>query len=71
MNPTVTESGDDEDDVTEGSKNKRVKQEIKVEFELEGKSACIIVREDETIVKCEESARPLLREPILKCFLSL
>ncbi|KAF9575504.1 Integrator complex subunit 9 [Mortierella alpina] len=72
MDPTVTESGGDEDDnVMEGSEAKPVKQEIKVEFELEGKPACVIVREDETIVKCEESARPLLREPILKCFLSL
>ncbi|KAF9954864.1 Integrator complex subunit 9 [Mortierella alpina] len=71
MNPTVTESGGDEDDATEGSKAKPTLQEIRVDFELEDKPACIIVREDETIVKCEESARPLLREPILKCFLSL
>ena len=67
----MTESGGDGDDVTEQSETKSVKQEIKVEFELEGKPACVIVREDETIVRCEESARPLLREPILKCFLSL
>ncbi|KAF9956341.1 Integrator complex subunit 9 [Mortierella alpina] len=72
ISPTVTESGGDlEDDGMAESETKSVKQEIKVEFELEGKPACIIVREDETIVKCEESARPLLREPILKCFLSL
>ncbi|KAF9938694.1 Integrator complex subunit 9 [Mortierella alpina] len=71
MNPTVTESGGGEDSGMEQSEVKPGKQEIKVEFELEGKPACIIVREDETLVKCEESARPLLREPILKCFLSL
>ncbi|KAF9989188.1 Integrator complex subunit 9 [Mortierella antarctica] len=71
MNPTVTESGGGEDCGMEQSEAKPGKQEIKVEFELEGKPACIIVREDETLVKCEESARPLLREPILKCFLSL
>ncbi|KAK3847959.1 MAG: beta-lactamase-like protein [Linnemannia gamsii] len=42
--------------------------EIKVEFELHGQAATIILREKETILKCDETARSLLREPILKCF---
>jgi len=45
--------------------------EIRVEFHLEGQPVCIIIREQETIVRCDESTRPLLREPILKCFQSL
>ncbi|KAF9094764.1 Integrator complex subunit 9 [Mortierella sp. GBA35] len=45
--------------------------EIKVEFELQGQPASIILREKETIVKCDENVRPLLREPILKCFQTL
>ncbi|KAF9900063.1 Integrator complex subunit 9 [Linnemannia zychae] len=44
--------------------------EIKVEFELQGQAATIILREKETILKCDESIRSLLREPILKCFQS-
>ncbi|KAF8935836.1 Integrator complex subunit 9 [Haplosporangium gracile] len=44
--------------------------EIKVEFELQGQTATIILREKETIVKCDENIRSLLREPILKCFQS-
>lgn len=45
--------------------------EIKVEFELQGQTGTIILREKETIVKCDETIRSLLREPILKCFQSL
>ncbi|KAF9131015.1 Integrator complex subunit 9 [Mortierella sp. 14UC] len=44
--------------------------EIKVEFELQGQAATIILREKETILKCDENIRSLLREPILKCFQS-
>ncbi|GJJ78839.1 integrator complex subunit 9 [Entomortierella parvispora] len=65
VDPEVTESGPDKDET--GS----TLPEIKVEFELAGRRSCIIVREDETIVKCDESVRPLLREPILKCFQTL
>ncbi|KAF8986184.1 Integrator complex subunit 9 [Entomortierella lignicola] len=68
IDPDVSESGID-DDVD--SNNEPKEAEIRVDFELEGQPACIIVREHETIVKCEESSRPLLREPILKCFQSL
>ncbi|KAG0256137.1 Integrator complex subunit 9 [Actinomortierella ambigua] len=45
--------------------------EIKVEFELEGQPGTIILRDKETIVRCDEAIRPLLREPILKCFQTL
>ncbi|KAF9141138.1 Integrator complex subunit 9 [Linnemannia schmuckeri] len=44
--------------------------EIKIDFELQGQTATIILREKETIVKCDENIRSLLREPILKCFQS-
>ncbi|KAF9382962.1 Integrator complex subunit 9 [Podila verticillata] len=47
------------------------KAEIKIEFALDGKDAHIIVRENETIVKCEEASRPLLREAIVRCFQTL
>jgi integrator complex subunit 9 len=60
-------------DVTE-SESKEGKSEdipeIKVEFELQGQSATVILREKETILKCDENIRSLLREPILKCFQS-
>ncbi|KAF9193410.1 Integrator complex subunit 9 [Haplosporangium sp. Z 11] len=62
VDPTVRELGDEDRDE---------EPEIKVEFELEGLPACIIVKERETIIKCEENARPLLMEPILNCFQSL
>ncbi|KAF9352199.1 Integrator complex subunit 9 [Mortierella sp. AD094] len=68
IDPDVTESGIDEEN---DSSNDTKEPEIRVEFDLEGQPACIIVREKETIVKCDESSRPLLREPILKCFQSL
>ncbi|KAG0006069.1 Integrator complex subunit 9 [Entomortierella chlamydospora] len=68
VDPNVTESGVDEEN---DSNNSTKEPEIRVEFDLEGQPACIIVREKETIVKCDESSRPLLREPILKCFQSL
>ncbi|KAG0346947.1 Integrator complex subunit 9 [Podila minutissima] len=45
--------------------------EIRVEFVLEGKDANIIVRANETIVKCEEASRPLLRGAIVQCFQTL
>lgn len=47
------------------------KAEIKIEFAMDGKDAHIIVRESETIVKCEEASRPLLREAIVRCFQTL
>lgn len=67
MDPAITESGVDGG----GANNSPDVPEIKVEFTLEGLSACIIVREGETIVKCDDSIRPLLREPVLKCLQSL
>ncbi|KAF9110734.1 Integrator complex subunit 9 [Mortierella sp. AM989] len=68
IDPDVTESSIERDG---DSSNNTWEPEIKVEFELEGQPACIIVREQETIVRCDESSRPILREPILKCFQSL
>ncbi|KAF9432611.1 Integrator complex subunit 9 [Entomortierella beljakovae] len=65
VDPDITESDGKSGEDTSGG------PEIKVEFELEGQPASIIIREGETIVKCEESSRPLLREPILRCFQSL
>ncbi|KAF9921337.1 Integrator complex subunit 9 [Linnemannia zychae] len=64
-NMNVTESEEDENN------NDTSVPEIKVEFELQGQAATIILREKETIVKCDESIRGLLREPILQCFLTL
>ena len=59
---------------SEGKEGKEGKEtevpEIKVELELQGQAATIILREKETIVKCDENIRSLLREPILKCFQS-
>lgn len=59
---------------SEGEESKEGKvagvPEIKVEFELQNQAATVILREKETIVKCDESIRSLLREPILKCFQS-
>lgn len=68
MDPVITESGVDGDEEADNSPDV---PEIKVEFTLEGLSACIIVREGETIVKCDDSIRPLLREPVLKCLQSI
>ncbi|KAG0283565.1 Integrator complex subunit 9 [Linnemannia gamsii] len=59
---------------SEGKESKEGKEvgvpEIKVEFELQNQAATVILRETETIVKCDENIRSLLREPILKCFQS-
>ncbi|KAG0040055.1 Integrator complex subunit 9 [Podila clonocystis] len=60
--PVVTEFGEIKD---------MQEAEIRVEFALEGKDAHIIVRENETIVKCEEASRPLLRGAIVRCFQTL
>jgi integrator complex subunit 9 len=68
MDPVITESGDDDDGEADGSSKV---PEIMVEFTLEGLPACIIVREGETVVKCDDSIRPLLREPVLKCLQAL
>ncbi|KAF9896699.1 hypothetical protein BX616_006926 [Lobosporangium transversale] len=68
VDPIVTQSGEDlDDEAVEAGED----PEIKVEFELEGQPASIIIREQETIVNCDENIRPLLREPILRCFQSL
>ncbi|KAF9357330.1 Integrator complex subunit 9 [Mortierella sp. NVP85] len=65
VDPVITESGmndgEDADDTSQVP-------EIRVEFKLEGQLTCIIIREGETIVKCDDSIRPLLRESVLKCF---
>ncbi|KAG0056262.1 Integrator complex subunit 9 [Gryganskiella cystojenkinii] len=72
VDPEVTESGPEEDeDEVDSPSSSSLLPEIKIEFELAGRKSCIIVREQETIVKCDESVRPLLREPILKCFQTL
>ncbi|KAG0220967.1 Integrator complex subunit 9 [Mortierella sp. GBA43] len=68
VDPVITESGEDDDGEADGSSKV---PEVMVEFTLEGLPACIIVREGETIVKCDDSIRPLLREPVLKCLQAL
>ncbi|KAG0020383.1 Integrator complex subunit 9 [Podila clonocystis] len=60
--PVVTELGEIKD---------MQEAEIRVEFALEGKDAHIIVRENETVIKCEETSRPLLRGAIVRCFQTL
>ncbi|KAF9972930.1 Integrator complex subunit 9 [Actinomortierella ambigua] len=57
--------------ITESFYGKENLPEIKVEFDLEGLPGTIILRDKETIVRCDETIRPLLREPILKCFQTL
>ena len=65
MDPAITKSPmNDDEDADDTSQA----PEIRVEFKLEGKLTCIIIREGETIVKCDDSIRPLLRESVLKCF---
>ncbi|KAF9339687.1 Integrator complex subunit 9 [Linnemannia elongata] len=67
----VTNMDVSESEEKEGKEDKETGvPEIKVEFELQGQAATIILREKETIVKCDENIRSLLREPILKCFQS-
>ncbi|KAF9419449.1 Integrator complex subunit 9 [Podila epigama] len=56
LDPDIIESGQDE---------------IKVEFQLGGQEAHVIIGQNETSVKCEENSRHLLREAILKCFQTL
>ncbi|KAG0293526.1 Integrator complex subunit 9 [Dissophora globulifera] len=69
--PIVTEAGQDDSEDISGDHSPEQESEIRVEFELEGQPASITIRAGETIVKCDENTRPLLREPILKCFQSL
>ncbi|KAF9584231.1 Integrator complex subunit 9 [Lunasporangiospora selenospora] len=66
-NPVVTEHRQQSKD----SDDKIETPEVKIEFEIEGQAAAFIVRDQETVVKCDENLRPLLRETILKCFQSL
>ncbi|KAG0236512.1 Integrator complex subunit 9 [Actinomortierella wolfii] len=60
--------GIDDPVITESPGAEEGLSEIKIEFELDGQPGTIILREKETIVRCDEAIRPLLREPILKCF---
>ncbi|KAG0200745.1 Integrator complex subunit 9 [Mortierella sp. GBA30] len=60
VDPIVTESGEEETKEDNDSATNQDVQEIKVEFELEGKPACIILREQETIVKSYKKAESYL-----------
>ncbi|KAF9928932.1 Integrator complex subunit 9, partial [Modicella reniformis] len=79
VDPVVTKpgiDGDDDDDNNDDNDNDEEGSsleipEIRVEFKLDGLPACIIVHEGETVVKCDDSIRQLLRESVLKCLQSL